>query len=230
MDAQIAGACGVGQVFGTRLDGARADASPTRMSGASSVAMTVALGVALVGGVIAWKLASATYRADIQKICDAEKSSGHSLQREMSEVTQWVRANLATPEGNELFSSLGDTELAARAGLLRSEATPLGIGTCPTVQSYQRLAEQAEYRRDLQHLCSRVTFPGFADVADDARLSLLEDWIETRAESLRTRELAGPLQRAPPAQRADVLRAVALQTDVFSCDLARVLEPTQGPP
>ncbi len=189
------------------------------------------VGVALVGGVVAWKLAGSTYRGDIETICDAEKRSGVTIERDMAKVTQWVRGQLATPEGNEFFSSLAETKMIDRAKRLRGEATTFHIAACPMVASYELVAAEGDYRSDLQHLCSSAAFPRLAELDDAGRLARLEDWIENQAKSPRTKELADRLrQPTTGAERARLLRDTAGKMDVYSCDGARTLESPQASP
>jgi hypothetical protein len=189
------------------------------------------LGVVLVGGVVAWKLLGASYKHDVETICNAEKSSGFSADKETAKLGEWLRARLGTPEGNELYSSIADAKVADRAKLLRDASEQQQVSPCPLVPTYERLAADADYRNDLQHLCSSFTFPKLLASDDDARLQMLEDWIDKSTLSPRTKELADPLrQAATGADRAKVLRDVATKLDVFSCENAKTLEtPTPMP-
>jgi hypothetical protein len=189
------------------------------------------LGVVLVGGVVAWKLAGSTYRGDIETICSAEKGAGVTVEKDMAKVSAWVRAHLATPEGNQFFSSLSDARMAERAKRLQGEATTQHVGSCPMVASYELVAAEGDYRSDLQHLCSSVAFPKMAELDDSGRLARLEDWIANQAKSPRTKELAEPLrQAATPADRARLLREAAGKMSVYSCDGAKVIESPQAAP
>jgi len=182
------------------------------------------LGLVLVGGVVAWKILGSSYKGDVETICNGEKGSGFTVAKDMSKVTQYVRSHLATPEGNELFSTLSDAKLVDRAKRLETEANNLKIGSCPMVAAYQQVAAEGEYRADVQRLCSTVTFPKLAEQDDDARLARLEEWIDQSAKSPRTKELAEPLRHGTPADRAKLLRDTGNKVDVFTCDLAKVLE------
>ncbi len=187
------------------------------------------IGVGLVGGVVTWKLAGSTVRSDIQTICNAEKGSGLTVEKDMAKVTLWVRGQLATPEGNEFFSSLADAKMGDRAKRLAAEATTLNVGACPMVASYERVAAEGDYRSDLQHLCSNAAFPRMIELDDAGRLARLQDWINSRARSPRTKELAEPLAQAKTGgERAKVLREAANKMDVFSCDGAKTLESPQA--
>jgi hypothetical protein len=189
------------------------------------------LGVALVGGVVIWKLAGSSYRSDIQTICEAEKGSGLSVEKDMAKVRQWVRAHLATPEGNEFFSSLDDSRVAERAKRLQAEATIVQLGSCPMAASYELVAAQGDYRSDLQHLCSNAAFPRLVEQDDAGRLTRLLDWIDAQAKSPRTKELSAPLRQAGTgAERAKLLRETAGKMDVYSCDSAKTLESAQQAP
>jgi hypothetical protein len=188
-------------------------------------------GVALVGGIVAWKLAGSSYRSDVELVCNAEKASGFRIDRELSKVSEWVKSHLATPEGNEFFSSLGDLRVSERAVRLEQEAGNLHLKPCPLVDSYRRVAADGEYRSDLQHLCSNVAFPRLVELGDDDRLARLEDWIGGQPKSPRTRDLAEPLRQAKTgAERAKVLREAAGKMDVYSCDVAKTLEAPQALP
>ena len=188
-------------------------------------AIAALAGLALVGGVVAWRLSGATLRADVETICDAEARSGLTLGQDMPALTPWLRGHLATPAGNELLSSLGDVPVADRANRLRSAAAAVGVDACPMEHSYEALVTDGDYRADLQRLCSYVTFPGLADGDDAARLDALEAWLASDATNARTRALAGPLRDAQtPAERAHALRAASRAMDIFTCDIARTLE------
>ena len=188
------------------------------------------LGGLLVFGVIAWKLLATSYKGDVQTICNAETESGFTLDKDSSKVTTYVKQHLGTPEGNQFFATLSDAKLGDRAKRLQSEATTLGIGSCPVVAAYEKLNAAGEYRADLQHLCSNVAFSHLAEVDDAARLQRLEDWIAQGARSPRTKELAEPLRQGTPADRAKLLRDAASKMDVFSCELAKTLEGPVVPP
>jgi hypothetical protein len=183
------------------------------------------LGGMLVVAVAAWRLAGATYRADVETICDAEKRSGLALRLDMPALGEWVRAHLVTSEGNELYSSLGDVPMAERAARVRSTALALGLPACPMARSYEELVADGESRADLQRLCSYVTFPGIERLDDPGRLDVIEAWIERESTNARTKALAEPLRRAEtPVARARLLRASAGAIDVYACDLAKAIE------
>jgi hypothetical protein len=179
----------------------------------------------MLAGVVAWRLFGSTYHADIETICDAETRSGFALPHEWPELTAWVRAHLATPEGNQFYSSLGDVRVEDRARRLSDEAVASRVASCPMVGSYDKLAADAEYRRDLQRVCSRGTLPDLADLDDSARLEAIAQFIDANAKSSRTRDLAERLREAGnPVDRARILRQAAHATDVFTCDVASTLE------
>ncbi len=189
------------------------------------IAAVVLAGLLLVGVVVAWRLTGATARGDVETICRAELRSGLTLARDMPALTEWLRGHLGTPEGNALLSSLGDAPVPDRAPRLRSAAAALGLGECPMAQSYEALVADGDYRADLQRLCSYVTFPDLAAGDDATRLATLEAWIAGDAANARTRALAGPLRDAEtPADRARVLREASRAIDIFTCDVAKVLE------
>jgi hypothetical protein len=191
----------------------------------------VVVGVLLVGGVVAWKLAGSTYRSDVEAICNAEKGSGYTVVKDQPKVIQWVREHLSTPEGNEFFSSLSDAKVLDRAKKLQGEADSLHVRSCPIVASYQALAAEGEYRADLQRLCSSLAFPKLAEMDDAGRLAKMIDYIDTQAKSPRSKELEDPLrQAASPVDRAKVLRDAANKMDIFSCETAKTLESPQAQP
>jgi len=182
-------------------------------------------GAAAVAGVVGWRLLGSTYRADIETICDAEARSGFALSHDVSELTPWVSAHLATPEGNAFYSSVSDARVEDRARRLNDEAVASRVAPCPMVGSYVKLAADARYRRDLQRVCSSATLPGLADLDDSARVRAIGRSIDADANDARTRELAERLrQAAVPADRAKLLRDTALAMDVFTCDVASALD------
>ena len=196
------------------------------MSREQTVALASGLaGLALLAGVVVWRLASASYRADIETICHAEARSGLVMNKDMQALTAWVRAHLTTPEGNELLSSLGDAPMSARAARLGDAAASAAVGPCPMTAAYEFLVRDGDYRADLQRLCSYVTFPDLAADDDAARLAALEDWIEGQARNPRTKALAGPLRGAgTAAERARVLRQASGEIGIFTCDVAKTVE------
>jgi hypothetical protein len=188
------------------------------------------IGVVLFGAIVVWKLWGSSYAGDVRAICDAEKGSGFTIAKDAPKVTQWIRANLDTPEGNTFYSTLNDTRLAERGKRLQAEADSLKLPACPLVAAYERLDAEAEYRADLQHICSSLTFPKLAELDDDGRLAAVEDWIDKLAKSPRTKELGAALRSAPAAARPKVLRDTGTDLDVFSCETARILEGPQAAP
>jgi hypothetical protein len=188
------------------------------------------VGATLLGAVIAWRLWGSTYRGDVRTICDAEKGSGFTIQKDMPKVTQWIRANLETPEGNTFFSTLSDTRLAERAKRLQTESAAVKLAACPMVSAYEALFAEGEYRSDLQNLCSSLTFSKLVELDDDGRLAKIEEWIDKQAKSPRTKELADPLRKAPPAGRAKLLRDTGVPMDVFTCETAKTLDSPQALP
>jgi hypothetical protein len=183
-----------------------------------------AVGALLVVGVIAWKLLGSTYKGDVETMCDGETASGYTIEHDGSKVTAYIRQHLATPEGNELFSTLTDAKLADKATRLQKESTAAGLRACPMVTAYEKLNAEGEFRGDVQHLCSNAAFPHLGEVDDAARLQRLEDWIDQSARSPRTKELADPLRQGTPADRAKLLRETAAKTGVYSCEVAKLLE------
>jgi len=250
-----------GQVFAARLDGARdAISLPAKMAEASPTAKPRSkpktgkkasagvppppdggllstwrvwggAGLLLVGSVIAWRLLGVSFRADIETICNGEKSSGYTAEKDMVKVTQWVRDHLGTPEGNQFYSTMSDVKMAERAKLLQSKAAEVKVDPCPMVPSLLQVAAEGEYRADLQHLCSRLTFPKLDEMDDDTRAAKLLEWIDQQAKSPRTKELADPIkQAATPADRGRILSEAAGKVDVFSCETSKTLNlPQQAP-
>ncbi len=185
----------------------------------------VVLGAVLVGGVIAWKLLGTSYKHDVETICNAEKGSGLSVEHDASKVTQWVRDHLGTPEGNQLYSTMSDTKIAERSKKLQEAADQEHVSPCPIVASYQQIAAHGDQRSDVQHLCSDITFPKLPTMDDAARLTAMEQWIDTTAKSPRTKELGAALQKAATgADRAKVLSDAAMALDIFMCTTAKTLE------
>lgn len=187
-------------------------------------------GLILVGSVVAWRLLGVSYRADVETICNGEKGSGYTAQKDMAKVTQWVRDHLGTPEGNRFYSALNDSKMHERARTLQSTASEVKVAPCPMVASFEQVAADGDYRTDLQHLCSRLTFPKLDESDDDERLSRLLEWIDQKAISPRTKELTDPLeQAASPADRAKLLSDAGLKMDVFSCETSKTLNLPQQP-
>ncbi len=201
-------------------------ASMSRAANESKAAAIGALaGLALIGGVVVWRLAGTTLVSDVETICRAEVRSGLTLAKDMPALNVWLRGHVATPAGNELLSRLGDAPVVERGPRLRNAAGALGIAECPVARSYEGLVADGEYRADLERLCSYVTFPDLAGGDDAARLAALEEWIENRASNVRTKALADPLRSAgTPAERAHLLRAASREMDIFTCDVAKTLE------
>jgi hypothetical protein len=187
-------------------------------------------GLLLVGSVVAWRLLGVSFRADVETVCNGEKSSGYTADKDMAKVTQWVRDHLGTPEGNQFYSNLNDARLPDRAKQLQSKASELKIDPCPMVQSMERVGAEGEYRADLQRLCSRLTFAKLDEMDNDGRAAKLLEWIDQQARSPRTKELADPLRQAAPGDRAKILSDAAAKEDVFSCETSKTLLLPQQPP
>jgi hypothetical protein len=218
------------------LQGAMADASssarrPAPEEGPLTRWSTWAIvGGVLLGGVVVWRLWGSTYKTDVRTICNAEKGSGFTIEKDTPKVAQWIRGNLETPEGNTFFSTLSDTRMSERAKRLQTEADSVKLAACPMVTAYEQLTAVGEHRSDLQHLCSSLTFPKLAELDDEERLARLEDWLDKQAKSPRTKELADPMRTAPPAGRGKLLRDTASSMDVFTCDVAKTLDSPQAEP
>jgi hypothetical protein len=199
---------------------------------ASLVRWVAALGVALLVGVVVWQLTRATYKRDLEKMCNAEKSSGVTLTKDNQAVVKWIKEHLDTPEGGTFFTGLLGKPQADRAGALESEAKRVGIATCPLVPSYNALAADSLYRTDLQLMCSMTGMPPLERLADDEKLAKVQKWGETQAKSPRTKDAIAKVAAAEAKKRGDTLRAIANDSNVYGCELAHILEepPQQAPP
>jgi len=188
------------------------------------------VGVVMVGGVIAWKLLGASYKRDIDTICNAEGRSGIGADKDFAKLTSWVRDHLGTPEGNEAYSALGDAKVNERSKKMQDDADQAHVGPCPFVASLDKLSALTDYRSDLQHLCSNMTFPKLLASEDPVRLKMLSGWIDRSAKSPRTKELYAQLAATPPGPpRATVLREAATNGSVLACDNAKSLEAPPPP-
>ncbi len=147
------------------------------------------------------------------------------MSADMARVTQWIYGRLRTPRGGQLFARLRDEPLGARAAELRARAREVALDACPMVRSYESMDDEARHRTDVQHLCSRLTFPGLADLPPGERVQLLEEWIDAEAATAETRALASPLWQAEAGpQQASLLRRAAFDAGVLTCDVARAFE------
>jgi hypothetical protein len=192
----------------------------------------VVLGVVLVGGVVGWKLLGTSYKHDVETICNAEKGSGLTVEHDASKVTLWVRDHLGTPEGNQLYSALGDTRVSERPKKLQDAADQAHVTPCPIIASYQQITARGDQRSDVQHLCSDITFPKLPTSDDATRLAMFEQWIDTSAKSPLTKDLGAALQKAATGpERAKVLSDAAASFDIFTCMNAKTIEtpPTSSP-
>ena len=188
------------------------------------------VGVLMVGGVVAWRLVGTSYKHDLETICNSEKGSGLSTDKETAKLSQWIRDHLGTPEGNETYSAITDSKVADRAKKLQDEADKAHVSPCPLVQSYQQLAAASEARSDVQHLCSTLSFPKLLASDDATRLTMVQQWADTSAKSPRTKELLDQLRQAPAGpERAKVLRDAAGKLDVYSCENAKSFEAPPPP-
>jgi hypothetical protein len=187
--------------------------------------VVVVSGAAMIAAVASWRLIGSNYHADVETICEAETRSGLAVSHDWPELTPWVRAHLSTPDGNALYSSLSDAKVEDKAPRLAGEALAARVASCPMVRSFEKLAADAEYRRDVQRLCSKKTLPGLAELDDSARLEAIEQWIDADARAAPTRDLRELLRQAEaPPDRAKVLREAARAMDVLTCDVASVIE------
>jgi hypothetical protein len=188
------------------------------------------LGMGLLAGALVGKLLGASYDQDVETLCNAERASGFTLSGDAAGVTTWLQEHLTTPEGHRLLASLRDMPLPERSRWLEERAGEAGRSSCPMVQTYDDLSRLWDARRDLQSLCSTLTFPEIATLDGDARLELIDEWIETRGEAPILRSLPSRLRQSPtPADRAEVLRDAASDVGVLSCDVAKILAvPFEG--
>jgi hypothetical protein len=173
--------------------------------------------------VVAWRL-RASYARDLETVCEAEARCGLAMRRDMAGVADWTRANLATAEGNRFFVALEDLPVAERARRLDAEAKAHGTTTCPLAAAYDGLVQDGRSRAEMQRLCSRVTFPGFAGVPADERAATLERWAEADGASPQLETLGAGLRAAATHEgRARLLVATARAVDVLTCDNAKDL-------
>jgi hypothetical protein len=188
-----------------------------------------ALGCALLVAVVAARLCASGERADVALLCDGEARSGLAVRSDLAGVSRWIRAHLRTVPVERAFAAVRDSPLDERSGRLRALARGAGLRGCPLADTFDALANEAAYRGELQTLCSYVTFPGLAELDDAARVEALEAWIRESASTPRMRALAAPLAEAPPRQRAALLKAVAREVDVWTCDVAKVFDAAAMP-
>jgi hypothetical protein len=197
-------------------------------------AVAALAGGALVAGVVLWRLVTASYRADVAALCDAERRSGFTMHDDLPALDEWMRGRMTTPAGNALLSGLGDVPFADRPGRLRAAAAAVGLRACPTAASYERLVAEGACRADMQRLCSYVTFPDLPRLDDVARLDAIERWLADDVSGPCARTMADPLRLAEtPAVRAAALRAASSAVGILTCDVAKVLEmppPADGGP
>ncbi len=78
----------------------------------------VVAAVALVVGVIAWRLLKGSYREDVRRICFAEKNSGVDATKDAHKVEEYAKEHLDTPEGSKWFSELVAKGVSDRASTL----------------------------------------------------------------------------------------------------------------
>jgi len=190
----------------------------------NSVLLVGTLGTALLGVAVADKLFVATYPRDLATLCNAEAESGFTMSRNTARITAWIQDRLTTPDGGRLLASLRDHPLAERARWLDQRARESGRASCPMVQAYEELSAQWDSRRELQSLCSTVTFPDLGTLDEGTRLQAVDEWIETHASTTVVRSLSSRLRRAgTPVDRAEMLRHAASDVGVLTCDVAKIL-------
>jgi hypothetical protein len=183
----------------------------------------VLAGLLLLGGVIAWRLTAGSYKADIKKICFAEKSSGVDATKDVKKVEAWAKDHLDTPEANAWMSELEKKGVADRGNGLRDESKRLGIDECPLTASYETLLLEGEYRQDIVGLCSLTQLPEIEASDDAERLHKVLDWIGVHAKSPRTKALGDKLAQTDPKTRPDVLREAVNGAAVYQCELVSTL-------
>jgi hypothetical protein len=188
----------------------------------------VVAAVALVVGVVAWRLFKGSYREDIRRVCFAEKNSGVDATKDVRKVEQYAREHLDTPEATKWFTELTAKGAADRASGLKDEAKRLGIDDCPLERAYVSIQTSGDYQHDLYALCSDLV--SIEQYDDDERLKRIVDWIHIKAKSPRTQELAEKLSAAPPSQRAEIVRTTTTDATVYMCELATLLTRPQSHP
>jgi|SRR5579883_2409580 len=176
--------------------------------------------VLLLVGVIGWRLAAGSYKADIQKICNAEKNAGLDAQADLQKTEKWAKEHLDTPEAATWFSELLKKGLIDRANGLEAESKKYAVNECPLVGAYRALEATAEYRKDLFGLCA---LPNLDALDDDARLKKMVDWIQNSSKTARIKPLADKLTQTDANQRSNLVRATANDATVYACELANVL-------
>jgi hypothetical protein len=190
----------------------------------NGVLLAGALGAALLGVAVSDRLLVATYSRDLATLCHAESESGFTMSRNTARVTAWIQDHVRTPDGGRLLASLRDRPLTERAQWLGQRAHESGLASCPMVEAYEELSGQWQSRRELQSLCSAVTFPELGTLDEDARLQVVDEWIEMHASTAVVRLLSSRLRRAgTAADRAEVLRDAASDVGVLTCDVAKIL-------
>jgi hypothetical protein len=180
-------------------------------------------GLAWVGAFSACELA-ATPSADLDAICHAEARSGFAIDREMGRLSAWVLAHLRTPEGASVFRALRDEPLGERATDLALRASAASLGACPLVASYEALDDASRYRADVQHACSRFTFPGMTDLPMSERVQRLAEWLDTQGVSTRGRALSVAIRQEPHVEDVQQwMRNASREAGSFSCDIVATL-------
>jgi hypothetical protein len=183
------------------------------------------LGMLLCGTIVVSKLLGATYARDVATLCNAESASGFSVWKNAARVTTWAQERLQTGEGGRLLASLRDLPLDERAQRLERESRAVGLSTCPMIRVYDELYGRWRAKQELQHLCSATTFPDLDKLDVPERLQLLEEWLMLNASTAEARWLGSRLSHAETAAAAaELLRDAANDSDILTCDVAKVLE------
>ena len=190
----------------------------------------VLAGALLLAGVLAWRLTSGSYTTDIRKICDAERSSGVDAKTDIRKVEAWAKDHLETPEASAWFAEFVKKPMPERAKGMRDESQRAGIAKCDLATMYEALALEGEYRQDLAGLCSALDM-GKVEAGDDAeRLKLIQDWINAKARSTRTKAMGEQLAQAEAKQRPDIVREAATAVAIYQCELVATLLKPQAHP
>ncbi|MCL2447701.1 MAG: hypothetical protein FWD17_02005 [Polyangiaceae bacterium] len=185
-----------------------------------------AFGSALLCVVVAIQLAAGSERADLAVLCDGEARSGLPLRGDLGRVDGWIRAHLRVPRIGRAFAAIRDAPVRERGPRLRDLAVAAGRPSCRLADALDALADEAAYRAELQALCSYVTFPGLAGRDDAGRASAVGAWLGERAATPRLHALGAAFAAAPRSDRARLLKDVAREAGLWTCDVAKLLEPS----
>jgi hypothetical protein len=189
-----------------------------------------AFGSALLCAVVVVQLCASSERADVALLCDGERRSGLLLRGDLGRVDEWIRAHLRVPRINRAFAAVRDAPLGERGTRVRALARAAGQATsCPLADALDAMADEAVVRAELQAVCSYVTFPGLADLDEAERGAVVGAWLGEHATAPRMRVLAAAFTEARALDRARLLKDVAHEADVWTCDVGKLLEPSPTP-